>query len=164
MIKWVKFEHTIIFFVVANLLVWGSWHLFLKPEKRHQAKVTAIQEKAQQEQQLLIQYDSILYKAQEKTQQQLPMQHDMNKSVPLNMQKKTQQSYAKFRATEKSIPLENEAKALSKVKADEAQQNWFTTYWPYVVSVCTSVPSIIMKWKEMYGKIFKKKKHKKHKR
>jgi hypothetical protein len=169
MIKWVKFEHTIIFFVVANLLVWGSWHLFLKPEKRHQAKITAIQKQIQQEQQLSIPYSSVPYKAQEKAQQeqQLPIQHDINKSVPYKMQEKA--------VREKSV-----RKYDSGVMADEApstkiyelpnprletpvKESWFDNNWPILTSILTAVPTIVIKWKEMYDKIFKRKKRK-HKR
>ena len=39
------------------------------------------------------------------------------------------------------------------------QESWFTKNWPIITSVMTTIPTIVIKWKEMFKKI--KRKHKK---
>ena len=77
------------------------------------------------------------------------------------------QNYVKFRATEKYTPLENEAKSfndstiIEPSKQTESQESWFAKNWPIITSVLTTIPTIVIKWKEMFEKIRRKKNRKK---
>jgi hypothetical protein len=80
------------------------------------------------------------------------------KDIAIQKTESQKETYTKFKASKKYLPLENEAKLL---ESNQEQESWISKNWPIITSILTTIPTIVIKWKEMLEKFKDKKKHRK---
>jgi hypothetical protein len=98
----ITFKHTLYFFVIVNLILWGS-----------------------------IGYFSTHAPKSEKSEQ-----------APLNIRPDHQAKLYKY--VPPSLP---------------PTESWFSKNWPFITTVLTTIPTIVIKWKEMFDKFKKRKRY-----
>jgi hypothetical protein len=126
----IQFKHTVIFFIIANILVWSFWYTTK-----------------------LVKYDVVPMKVEQPIEKR-----SYEKLEKRKIEKYNDDSIEQYNQ-EEPLKLENPIQPKQEV-AIAPSTNWFTTYWPFIMTILTTVPSIITKWSEMYDKVFCRKKHK----
>lgn len=131
----ITLKHTIWFIIVANILLWGGrWYLHsihVNKQVTHQVEMQKIKKAP-------------------------PI--DMNKSVPTNL-KEYLKSLPKQEQAEQGPPVKMVQPEIT-APAPVSEESWFSKNWPFITTALTTIPTIVVKWKDMFDKCFHK--HKRH--
>jgi hypothetical protein len=132
-------KHTVWFFVIANILIWGGVFLFRSSS--------------------IIEKTPIKIEQKMDTTQVAPTMappKNFKKVAPLNKKNST---YVQ-KETPVTKPQEVPQTVITATEPPRsAFMDWLSAYWPIITTVLTTLPTIALKWKELFEKLFKKKKH-----